>query len=93
MISPDPDTLAWRQQGAIRHLPRVPVPPWFTPQQVFADETERILLSETLGYDSVWVPEQHFYPYCLVGQAMPMAANIVGMTQRVRVGTAVVSRS
>jgi len=66
-------------------------PPWFTPQQVFADETERILLSEALGYDSVWVPEQHFYPYCLVGDALQMAANIIGMTKRVRVGTAVVN--
>jgi alkanesulfonate monooxygenase SsuD/methylene tetrahydromethanopterin reductase-like flavin-dependent oxidoreductase (luciferase family) len=35
-------------------------PPWITTEQVMADELERVHLAEDLGFDSVWVPEQHF---------------------------------
>ena len=52
-------------------------PPWMTQEQVFREELERVDLSEALGYDSVWVPEQHFYPYCLCGDALAMAAHIM----------------
>ncbi len=66
-------------------------PPWMTQEQVFSEELERVDLSEALGYDSVWVPEQHFYPYCLCGDALAMGGHIMGRTKRVRVGTAVVN--
>lgn len=66
-------------------------PPWTTQERVYAEELERIDLSEPLGFDSIWVPEQHFYPYCLCGDALAMAAYIVGRTTRSRVGTGVVN--
>ena len=66
-------------------------PPWTTPGDVFREEMERVHLSEELGYASVWVPEQHFFDYCLCGDALQMAAYIVGQTRRVRVGTAIVN--
>ena len=68
-------------------------PPWMNEEQVFAEELERIAYSEALGFDSVWVPEQHFYPYSLCGDAMQMATYIAGITRRVKVGTAVVNLS
>jgi hypothetical protein len=37
-------------------------PPWMTQEQVFSEELERVDLSEALGYDSVWVPEQALLP-------------------------------
>jgi alkanesulfonate monooxygenase SsuD/methylene tetrahydromethanopterin reductase-like flavin-dependent oxidoreductase (luciferase family) len=66
-------------------------PPWQEPGRVLAEELERAVLAETLGYDDVWVPEQHFAPYCLSGDALLMAGLIAERTRRVHVGTAVVN--
>ena len=48
------------------------VPPWTTTEQVYAEEFERVDLAESLGYDSVWVPEQHFFDYCACPDALDM---------------------
>lgn len=69
------------------------VSPGMSQSQVYADEFERIRLAEDLGFDSVWVPEQHFFDYCGCPDAITMATHVVGMTTRVRVGTAVVNLS
>ncbi|MGH7823288.1 MAG: LLM class flavin-dependent oxidoreductase [Candidatus Binatia bacterium] len=37
-------------------------PPWLDEHEVFFRETERLRRAEALGYDDVWVPEQHFTP-------------------------------
>ena len=66
-------------------------PPWMDPHHVFHGEIERAVLAEELGYDSVWVPEQHFFDYCLCGDALQMASFIAAQTNRVRIGTAVVN--
>ncbi len=66
-------------------------PPWLSPAEVFAQEIERVRLAEALGYDSVWVPEQHFFPYCLSGDALHVMSHIAGLTRRVRIGAAVVN--
>jgi len=66
-------------------------PPWMGPHHVFHGEIERAVLAEELGYDSVWVPEQHFFDYCLCGDALQMASFIAAQTNRVRIGTAVVN--
>ena len=39
------------------------VPPWTSTDRVYVDELERVHLAEALGFDSVWVPEQHFFDY------------------------------
>jgi alkanesulfonate monooxygenase SsuD/methylene tetrahydromethanopterin reductase-like flavin-dependent oxidoreductase (luciferase family) len=44
-------------------------PPWTTAAEVVANELARVELAETLGYDSVWVPEQHFFNYCICPDA------------------------
>ena len=69
------------------------VPPWTTTEQVYAEEFERVDLAEALGYDSVWVPEQHFFDYCACPDALDMAVHLLGHTSRVRVGAAVVNQS
>src|SRR5215470_15762421 len=66
-------------------------PPGMIPARVMAEEVERALLAEELGFDDIWVPEQHFAPYCLCGDALLMAAHLAARTQRVHVGTAVVN--
>ena len=66
-------------------------PPWLDPNRVMVEEVERAELSERLGYDMVWVPEQHFAPYCLCPDALLMAGHIAARTERVRIGTAVVN--
>jgi alkanesulfonate monooxygenase SsuD/methylene tetrahydromethanopterin reductase-like flavin-dependent oxidoreductase (luciferase family) len=69
------------------------VPPWTTTERVYAEEFARVELAEALGYDSVWVPEQHFFDYCACPDAIDMAMHLLGRTTRVRVGAAVVNQS
>ena len=66
-------------------------PPWTNPAQVLSDELARVDLAEDLGFHSVWVPEQHFFDYCICPDAMQMMMHILGRTSRVRVGSAVVN--
>jgi len=68
-------------------------PPWTTPAEVLANELARVDLAEALGYDSVWVPEQHFFDYCVCPDALEMATFLLARTSRVRVGAAVVNLS
>ena len=48
-------------------------------------------LAEALRFDDAWVPEQHFSPYCLAGDALLLAGHLAARTRRVRIGTAVVN--
>src|SRR5690242_20941756 len=66
-------------------------PPGQEPGRVVADELARAELAEALGFDDVWVPEQHFSPYCLAGDALLLAGHLAARTRRVRIGTAVVN--
>ena len=66
-------------------------PPWQRPEQVMQQELERAVLSEQLGYDGIWVAEQHFAPYCLTGDALLLAGVLASRTTHVHVGTAVVN--
>lgn len=69
------------------------VPPWTTTEQVLADELARVHFAEKLGFDSVWVPEQHFFDYCACPDALDMVTYLLGQTSKVRVGAAVVNLS
>jgi alkanesulfonate monooxygenase SsuD/methylene tetrahydromethanopterin reductase-like flavin-dependent oxidoreductase (luciferase family) len=66
-------------------------PPGQQPERVVPEELERAMLAEDLGFADVWVPEQHFSPYCLCGDALLMAGLIAARTRRVQVGCAVVN--
>lgn len=47
-------------------------------------------LAESLGYDRLWVTEHHFIDFGVCSQALTLAGFLLGLTQRIRVGTAVV---
>src|SRR6202008_4295598 len=66
-------------------------PPGLDAARVFREELARAELAEALGFDEIWVPEQHFSPYCLAGDALLLAGHIAARTRRVRIGTAVVN--
>jgi len=66
-------------------------PPGQEPGRVVADELARAEFAEALGFDDVWVPEQHFSPYCLAGDALLLAGHLAARTRHVRIGTAVVN--
>src|SRR5438128_5812007 len=51
-------------------------PPGQSPERVMAEEIERAEFAEALGFDDVWVPEQHFSPYCLCGDALLMGGHL-----------------
>jgi len=57
-------------------------PPGQEPGRVIAEELARAELAEALGFDDVWVPEQHFSPYCLAGDALLLAGHLAARTQR-----------
>src|SRR5215470_15887975 len=66
-------------------------PPGQESNRVIEEEIARAELAETLGFDDVWVPEQHFSPYCLAGDALLLAGHLAARTRRVQIGTAVVN--
>src|SRR5215510_14482512 len=66
-------------------------PPGRRAEDVIREELARAELADALGYDDVWVPEQHFSPYCLAGDALLLAGHLAARTRRVRIGTAVVN--
>lgn len=58
--------------------------------QAFDDSFEQIAAAEALGFDSVWVVEQHFRPWAAtIASPMVMAAAVAARTSRVRIGLAV----
>jgi alkanesulfonate monooxygenase SsuD/methylene tetrahydromethanopterin reductase-like flavin-dependent oxidoreductase (luciferase family) len=66
-------------------------PPGQDPARMVQEELARAELAEALDFDDVWVPEQHFSPYCLAGDALLLAGHLAARTRRVRIGTAVVN--
>ncbi|MEU2248001.1 LLM class flavin-dependent oxidoreductase [Streptomyces sp. NPDC019224] len=46
-------------------------------------------VAEESGLDSVWLAEHHFVPYGVCPSAVTLAAQLLGRTRRIRVGTAV----
>ncbi len=66
-------------------------PPGQEPARIVREELARAELAEAIGFDEIWVPEQHFSPYCLAGDALLLAGHLAARTRRVRIGTAVVN--
>jgi alkanesulfonate monooxygenase SsuD/methylene tetrahydromethanopterin reductase-like flavin-dependent oxidoreductase (luciferase family) len=63
--------------------------PGRTPAEVVTEELEQMVLSEELGFDSVWLTEHHFSDYGLSAAPSVLAATLAARTQRIRIGTAV----
>lgn len=64
-------------------------PPEFTQAEVIQRSLTMSSEAETLGFDAVWLLEHHFSRYGLLGSPFGMAGYILGMTKRIKVGTAI----
>src|SRR5437870_9806501 len=58
--------------------------------QVFAEVAEQTRLADQLGYHTAWFAEHHFSNYCLCASPLMMVAHCAAVTQKIRLGTAVV---
>ena len=58
--------------------------------QVFSEVAEQTRLADQLGYSIAWFAEHHFSNYCLCASPLMMVAHCASITQKIRLGTAVV---
>ncbi|MDP8924514.1 MAG: LLM class flavin-dependent oxidoreductase, partial [Chloroflexota bacterium] len=56
---------------------------------IIADEVEQMVLSERLGFDSVWLTEHHYADYGLSSAPSVLLATVAARTERVTLGMAV----
>ena len=56
---------------------------------IVADEVEQMVLSERLGFDSVWLTEHHYADYGLSSAPSVLLATVAARTERVTLGMAV----
>ena len=56
---------------------------------VITDEVEQMVLSERLGFDSVWLTEHHYADYGISSAPSVLLATVAARTERVKLGTAV----
>ena len=59
-------------------------------QQVFGEVAEQTKLADELGYGIAWFAEHHFSNYCVCASPLMMVAHCASITQKIRLGTAVV---
>ncbi len=59
-------------------------------QQIYKEVLDEIEHAETLGFESVWLPEHHFAVYGMLGNPLVFAAAVAQRTKEMRIGTAVV---
>src|SRR5438876_4177950 len=58
--------------------------------QVFAEVAKQTRLADQLGYRTAWFAEHHFSNYCLCASPLMMIAHCAAITEKIRLGTAVV---
>ena len=68
-------------------------PEWTDQRDLYHQEMERLELAERLGYDDVWIPEQHFSRYCLAGDPLALASHAAARTKHGLIGIAVMNLS
>jgi alkanesulfonate monooxygenase SsuD/methylene tetrahydromethanopterin reductase-like flavin-dependent oxidoreductase (luciferase family) len=64
-------------------------PPGRLAADIITDEMDQMVLSEDLGFDSVWLTEHHYADYGLSAAPSVLAATLAARTERVSIGTAV----
>jgi alkanesulfonate monooxygenase SsuD/methylene tetrahydromethanopterin reductase-like flavin-dependent oxidoreductase (luciferase family) len=64
-------------------------PPGRSSVEILTDEMEQMVLSERLGFDSVWLTEHHYADYGLSSAPSVLAATLAARTERIQIGTAV----
>ncbi|MGH9008376.1 MAG: LLM class flavin-dependent oxidoreductase, partial [Acidimicrobiia bacterium] len=63
--------------------------PGMTEGEALAGAVDNAVTAEQAGLDSVWFAEHHFITYGVCPSAVALAANVLGRTSRIRVGTGV----
>ena len=63
--------------------------PGMTEGEALAGAVDSAVAAEQVGLDSVWFAEHHFISYGVCPSAVTLAANVLGRTSRISVGTAV----
>ena len=58
--------------------------------RVLGEVAEQTRYADELGYSTAWFAEHHFSNYCLCASPLMMVAHCASITQRIRLGTAVV---
>jgi alkanesulfonate monooxygenase SsuD/methylene tetrahydromethanopterin reductase-like flavin-dependent oxidoreductase (luciferase family) len=58
--------------------------------QVFGEVAEQTKRADELGYTIAWFAEHHFSNYCLCASPLMMIAHCAAITEKIRLGTAVV---
>ena len=57
---------------------------------IYCETIEQIQLAEALGFQAAWFNEQHFNDFGICSDPLTFAAHLAGVTQTIRLGTAVV---
>jgi probable F420-dependent oxidoreductase len=55
----------------------------------YRDSLDQATLAETLGFDSIWMTEHHFFRHGIVSDSLSVLAYLAGKTSTIRLGTAV----
>ena len=63
--------------------------PGMTEGEALAGAVDAAVVAEQAGLESVWIAEHHFITYGVCPSAVALAANILGQTSRITVGTGV----
>jgi natural product biosynthesis luciferase-like monooxygenase protein len=63
--------------------------PGRAPDAIIAEEVEQMVLSERLGFDSVWLTEHHYADYGLSSAPSVLLAAVAARTERIKLGMAV----
>jgi alkanesulfonate monooxygenase SsuD/methylene tetrahydromethanopterin reductase-like flavin-dependent oxidoreductase (luciferase family) len=58
-------------------------------EAIVADEVEQMVLSERLGFDSVWLTEHHYADYGISSAPSVLLATVAARTERIKLGMAV----
>ena len=64
-------------------------PPGRTSAEIIRDEVDQMVLTEELGFDSIWLTEHHYADYGLSSAPSVLLATVAARTQRVKLGMAV----
>jgi len=60
-----------------------------TPRQIMEDTVAMVTLADEIGFDVAWFAEHHFSNYSVCPSPLMMASYCAGLTQKIRLGTAV----
>jgi alkanesulfonate monooxygenase SsuD/methylene tetrahydromethanopterin reductase-like flavin-dependent oxidoreductase (luciferase family) len=64
-------------------------PPGRSSSEIIRDEVDQMVLTEELGFDSVWLTEHHYADYGLSSAPSVLLSTLAARTERVKLGMAV----